>query len=501
MIEVIKGNILACTEKWLTALKANIQIKISTLHDFQIFPCEAPGPNQASHDRRVIMSTQRMNLFEAKTSITTEEIIKQLRNAFDNKTIENYNYHTQFKNILRGIFLEIDSKEVLNVMYKNFHDLYPCKDVTDNFNLSGLLADLYAWVPEYYEICSGYLGDTESENSYNIREFNIIKSYMKSGKFIVYTNHTWFEKKIGEVIEYYNDYKPRPTSLTEEFIEVFKDMFSFTGKVYRGIPSKDLCEEHDEEIENNATDYVSFSKYIKVAKDFANDGIVLEKYVEKEFDMSELLWYCASANSCYKYLAETYKYEGEVLSVPHSSRRLTTEELDNPLYGIDKREVKERSKIFKLHSKHSNDNLVYHNTDLVSLLEKYAGKFVSFQVDTNINTNGKHNEAYKWIRKEVGFSPIWCMKLTREILDNITNWSNWFPTDRKYLMIYEQEPEDVLTGFYNWCDVMYLLNDSTEEEYENEKYKINLEYIKENDGLHSQLLKRNNNPLFVWERV
>lgn len=98
--------------------------------------------------------------------------------------------------------------------------------------------------------------------------------------------------------------------------------------------------------------------------------------------------------------------------------------------------------------------------------------FKKFQKNSKISFNNLMKyESYEWLHKLIGFYPMWTMLIDNNRSLNDIDY-NINVRDGRYVFIIKPEEDDFYTDFYNWCDIHYLINDSSEEEYEKDKHLL-----------------------------
>ena len=140
---------------------------------------------------------------------------------------------------------------------------------------------------------------------------------------------------------------------------------------------------------------------------------------------------------------------------------------------------------------------LYRNIDsnevvsLHDILVNNKDKYITFQDTLELTGSVKRNPAYDWIRNQIGFNPIWCIKITDNVANDFNKAKVTMPYERKYILLYNKDEGDLETNYYEWGNIMYLFNESTQEEWDNEKKFIKLENILDlEDAVYIQLLKR-----------
>lgn len=98
-----------------------------------------------------------------------------------------------------------------------------------------------------------------------------------------------------------------------------------------------------------------------------------------------------------------------------------------------------------------------------------------------IADNTIEHPSYEWFKDQLGYYPIFGLKVNRSDFDDWYNVYGYIlPGDRKeYCYIIEPSKNNMVeTNFFRWVDIRYLLSPDGARELENERDKISLDYMK-----------------------
>ena len=118
----------------------------------------------------------------------------------------------------------------------------------------------------------------------------------------------------------------------------------------------------------------------------------------------------------------------------------------------------------------------------------------ALKVEDNYNSPFKNSESYKWLESNIKYKPIWSFLFSNEMNNNFNEFRDAFNFgggNGEFVFICKLPAGSIKTNFYNWVDIHYLLNDGTEEELQNEIYKIDTNYMLDiKEGERIQVLSK-----------